>query len=93
MGCCGQRRTVLRGAVGRLRLPAPAPSPATAPEPRSETVRLVYITNAALRVRGTDTGRTYEFSAAHSTQVVHRRDADALLRTGLFRIAQSPSER
>jgi hypothetical protein len=92
MGCCGQRRAALRSPAGRLRLPAAASSPPPAPRPQPETVRLAYVTNAALRVRGTVTGRTYEFSG-HSTQGVHPRDADPLLRTGLFRLAQSPSGR
>lgn len=85
MGCCGQRRAALRSAGSRLRLPALAPQPPPTPGSAAEEVRLAYLANASIRVRGTVTQRTYAFSGASPVQSVHPHDADALLRTGLFR--------
>ena len=48
-------------------------------------VNLRYLKNSAVRVQGSATGRQYEFSASRPAQGVDRRDAAALLRTGLFR--------
>ncbi len=89
MGCCGQGRAALRSAGSRLRLSAPAspPPPPATPGPDAEEVRLAYLANASIRVRGTVTRRTYAFSGASAVQSVHPHDADALLRTGLFRSA------
>lgn len=48
-------------------------------------VNLRYLKNSAVRVRGSATGREYEFSPSRPAQGVDRRDAEALMRTGLFR--------
>ncbi|HXJ94645.1 MAG TPA: hypothetical protein VMT20_17495 [Terriglobia bacterium] len=48
-------------------------------------VNLRYLKNSAVQVRGSATGRQYEFSPSRPAQGVDRRDAEALLRTGLFR--------
>jgi hypothetical protein len=44
-----------------------------------------YSESSAIRVRGTATGRVYEFSGAAPTQAVDQRDAAALLASGFFR--------
>lgn len=87
MACCGQRRAAFRSAGSRLRLQAVSPPPPPMPGPQAEEVRLAYLANAAIRVRGTATRRTYAFSSVSPVQSVHPHDADALLRTGLFRSA------
>ncbi len=48
-------------------------------------VNLRYLKSSPVRVRGSATGRQYEFSASRPAQTVDRRDAEALLRSGLFR--------
>jgi len=48
-------------------------------------VNLRYLKNSAVSVRGSATGKSYEFSPSRPAQGVDRRDAEALLRTGLFR--------
>jgi len=50
-----------------------------------EPVNLRYLKSSAVRVRGSATGKQYEFSPSRPAQGVDRRDAEALLRTGLFR--------
>jgi hypothetical protein len=50
-------------------------------------VKLHYTGGAPVRVRGPQTGRTYEFSGAHPNGAVERRDAEGLMRIGLFRRA------
>lgn len=88
MPCCGQKRAALRPTGSRLRLGAlgqapPRPSAATGPV----EVHLVYLANSAIRVRGAGTRRIYDFSSTDPVQRVDPQDADALLRTGLFRTA------
>ncbi len=46
---------------------------------------LHYMETSPILVRGTVTGRQYEFSGAHPDQSVDTRDAEALLRTRFFR--------
>jgi hypothetical protein len=48
-------------------------------------VRLHYVQDRAILVRGPATGRIYQFSAAHPDGNVDERDAAPLLRTSLFR--------
>ncbi len=48
------------------------------------TLHLRYRDRARISVRGPATGRSYEFSAAQPVQAVEVRDAQSLLRTGLF---------
>jgi hypothetical protein len=74
MGCCGQGRAVLR-AAGEAGAAAPAARPPAA------VVR--YVGGRRARVRGTVTGRLYEFTGGART-AVESSDAPALVRTGLF---------
>jgi hypothetical protein len=93
MPCCGQNREKAQAAAA----PAPAKTvtavpavktSASAPPPASgPTAKLHYTGVAAVRVRGPQTGRTYEFSGASPDARVDRRDADGLIRIGLFRRA------
>ncbi len=55
--------------------------------PAFSTVRLRYIENSPILVRGAATGRHYSFSGARSIQAVDVRDAAAFLRTRFFRRA------
>lgn len=83
--CCGQRRAALKRSGSQLRLGTLGPAPGRPPAPSEEDVRLAYLANAAIRVRGSSTQQIYEFSSTEPVQRVHSRDAAGLLRTGLFR--------
>jgi hypothetical protein len=69
-------------APGPARAAHVAPAPA---RPAHGEVWIRYSELSAVRVRGTATGRVYEFSAAAPAQAVDRRDAPALLASGFFR--------
>jgi hypothetical protein len=95
MPCCGQNREKAQAAatapaktvtaVQAVRVAAPN-TPASA-APSGPIVKLHYTGVAAVRVRGPQTGRTYEFSGAHPNGAVERRDVEGLMRIGLFRRA------
>jgi hypothetical protein len=68
MGCCGQGRAALRSATGAARPP---------------TTVVRYIGGKRVRVRGSMSGRMYEFTGGART-AVESGDAAALVRTGLF---------
>jgi hypothetical protein len=70
-------------AASRPPLPAPAAA-APAPVRAHSDVRIRYSERSAIRVRGTASGRVYEFSAAAPAQAVDRRDAAAMLASGFF---------
>lgn len=46
--------------------------------------RLRYLQRSPIRVRGTVTGKDYEFSAANAVRLVDARDAEPLLQTRFF---------
>ena len=78
MGCCGKRRAA-----------ATPPRTADARPPRTgaaplRAVQLRSVAGRGVRVRGTATGRVYEFARAGARATVDARDAGALLRTGYF---------
>jgi hypothetical protein len=75
MGCCGQGRAALRAAAG-----PPSARPAAAAPPAA-TVR--YVGGTRVRVRGSVSGRMYEFTGGART-AVESGDAPGLVRTGLF---------
>ena len=101
MGCCGQKRTALKpaqparatppsstmAAPTTRQPPPPAPVAATPAPARAAhgVVWIQYSQQSAIRVRGTATGRIYQFSAAAPTQPVDRHDAATLLASGFFR--------
>lgn len=102
MPCCGQKRASFRSrpearvfsptspsppaspAVDRTRPAAPA-SPAQTPRRAERKVQ--YTERSSVRVRGSATGRFYEFSGADPVQSVDARDTPALLATRFFRAA------
>jgi hypothetical protein len=97
MGCCGQKRaasaqapakpTPLFGTVAPAAPGPPSPAPAataTAPVRAHSEVRVRYSERSAIRVRGTATGRVYDFSAAAPVQAVDRLDATAMLASRFF---------
>jgi hypothetical protein len=88
MACCGQRRAALKGTGSRMRLGTlGAAAPSRPPEASQDEVRLRYLADAAIRVRGANTRRIYDFSSADPVQQIDARDAGGLMRTGLFRTA------
>jgi hypothetical protein len=48
-------------------------------------VRVRFLENSPIRVRGPVSGLTYEFSGSHPVQQVDHRDAPSLLKTRFFR--------
>ena len=96
MGCCGQGRAALRAASTAARerpdlsraahapgLAAHAPglAPPTVGGPPAAVVR--YLGAKPVRVRGTVSGRLYEFTGG-AQMAVAASDVPALVRTGLF---------
>ncbi len=90
MGCCGQHRSGGSVAPGWAPPSVQPASPGTGlvwpPSMGRQvaTLHLRYRDRARISVRGPATGRSYEFSAAQPVQAVEVRDAQSLLRTGLF---------
>ena len=96
MSCCGQNRekaAVAAQPVARVVPATPvntrqAAAPATAgPASTGPTTKLHYSGTARIQVKGPRTGRTYVVSGRAPDVVVDRRDADALMRIGLFQRA------
>ena len=86
MSCCGQNREqAAKSAIQPARVAAfKAQSPGNSALPSTPTVNLQYTGTAPIRVRGPETGYTYEFSTANAEVQVDRRDAEGLIRIGLF---------
>lgn len=78
MGCCGQRRTAL--VQGRA---SGQPMPATA----GPSVRIEFMQQASVMIRGPATGRHYQFHPGAQSQQVDPRDAASLVKSGYFRLA------
>jgi hypothetical protein len=96
MGCCGDKRTLLRNP--QIHAPAQAanpPTPALVPpaaqsgpavsRPVPNAVALRYLESSPILVRGMATGRQYRFSGTEPLQAVDARDAEVLLRSRFFR--------
>jgi len=85
MGCCGQGRAALRAAGSAAARGTPgvprAAAPVSAVRPPTALVR--YVGGKRVRVRGSVTGRLYDFTGGART-TVESSDAPALVRTGLF---------
>ena len=101
MPCCGQKRAAFRSRPeARAFSPPPPPSAveqAAAPAPPAQTTRradrtVQYTERSNVRVRGSATGRWYEFSGSDPVQPVDARDAPALLATRFFRAAYAPQD-
>ena len=81
--CCGQKREALRNsAAAGTTSPAAAEGNGAA---KAAPMNLYYLRNVPVRLRGSATGRPYDFSSARPVQAVDPRDAVALLRTRFFR--------
>ena len=91
--CCGQGRAALAAAAAppadlyvATSPPPPPPAAARGDAPAAPTtVRVRYMHQQRVRVRGPASGRAYEFSAAAAVQSVDSRDAEGLVGTGFFR--------
>jgi hypothetical protein len=88
MGCCGQGRAALRlqGAAtresrGLSRAAAPA-APASVPNPPPAVV-VRYTGGDRVRIRGSVSGRLYEFERGQAAPVAAA-DVPVMVRTGLF---------
>jgi len=77
MGCCGQGRAALRAAAPSIT----ARPPPTHGPPAAAVLR--YLGGKHVRMRGTVSGRLYEFTRGKQT-VVEARDVPMMVRTGLF---------
>jgi len=91
MACCGQKRNAagaeVRSAHHPPVRPASPPPAATSMLPgqngdRSVTLR--YRSKSAVVVQGPATTARYQFAGGGSMQAVDRRDAEALIATGMF---------
>ena len=78
MSCCGQRRQALTATFAREAPPKPA-SPV-----RSESIRLGYLGESPLIVRGSYTNTTYVFGQSGDGLMVDSRDVPVLLASGQF---------
>ena len=87
--CCGRKRRALRdGAVdgpGGSKAGQSQPADATS---AAQAVRLLYLRQSPIQIRGMATGRLYHFSTSQPMQSVDSRDATVILRTNLFRQAR-----
>jgi hypothetical protein len=81
MGCCGKAREAARGEYASV-----TPQTATA-QPAEQSVTIRYLGRSAIRIRGPRTGHVYVFRPGEPDQLISHRDAEVLLRTGLFRVA------
>jgi hypothetical protein len=98
--CCGRKRQAMMASY-HPSAPTPARQgiasvPASSPQPgvelgrrrgMSSAINLRYVQTGSIRVLGSVTGHQYEFSGERPVQMVHRGDANGLLRTGYFRRA------
>lgn len=83
MGCCGQGRAALRATTTAARgTPGVSRAAPSAAGPLPATV-VRYVGGKRVRVRGSLSGRMYEFTGGVQT-AVESGDAAALVRTGLF---------
>ncbi len=93
MPCCGQRRAAIAARPPNSPVPKPPPAPTPPPPPRPGTLKgaapvgilIRYLQRTPVRVVGPSTGRLYQFSGSAPLQIVAAQDAQALLRTSLFR--------
>jgi hypothetical protein len=91
MPCCGQNREKARMAVTTAvvdtKVPAPKAVQQSAAVPLGRIQKLHYNGMSTVQVRGPQTGRTYVFTRTAPDVPVDRRDAESLMRIGLFRLA------
>lgn len=98
MGCCGHGRAALVQGQPSARQ-APAQQTASqqtsaqqahaqqTPPAGTSSVRIEFVHQASVLIRGPATGRHYQFHAAARTRDVDPRDAPALVKSGYFKLA------
>ena len=70
--CCGQKRSAMKSEV----------------TPDSTAIKLLYRGQYSVQIRGSVTGRVYQFPKSEPVQLVDARDATALMQTRMFRQVQ-----
>lgn len=98
--CCGQKREaakqqparqVIQSNIKHVAGPPQAPPSVRQQQANTHHVpsglsmqRLRYLQRSPIRVRGTVTGKNYEFSAVDAVRLVDARDVEPLLQTRFF---------
>lgn len=86
MSCCNRKREMLAEASATMPAPVDIPAPDVAPRARrADPVRLRYTMTLPITIRGSASGREYQFSSQRSIQMVDPRDAAELLQSRMFR--------
>ena len=70
--CCGQKRSAMKSE--------------STPDPNA--IKLLYRGQYSVQIRGSVTGRVYQFPKSEPVQLVDARDATALMQTRMFRQVQ-----
>ena len=98
MSCCNRKREMIAEVQSAMPVTANLPVPDVAPRGgeyaatarsaagrRADPVRLRYTMMLPITIRGSASGREYQFSSGQSIQVVDPRDAAELLQSRMFR--------
>ncbi|MEY8689480.1 MAG: hypothetical protein AB9M53_06325 [Leptothrix sp. (in: b-proteobacteria)] len=98
MSCCNRKREMIAEAQSAMPAPADQPVPDVVPRDgeyattarsaagrRADSVRLRYTMTLPITIRGSASGREYQFSSGQSIQTVDPRDAAELLQSRMFR--------
>jgi len=81
MGCCGKAREAARAEYASV-------TPGTVTAQRAQPgVAIRYLGRSAILVRGPRTGQVSTFRPGEPGRLIDPRDAEVLLRTGIFRRA------
>lgn len=91
MACCGQKREAVNAEtrfarmkpVGNARIQPTSP-PISSASSGENTITLRYRPRSAVAVMGPATKTRYQFQGGGSLQAVDRRDAGALVASGMF---------
>ena len=81
MGCCNEARKSERSRFASVTTELE--------QPKQYGVTLRYIGLSAIIVRGPRTGQSYTFQVGDTDYLIDSRDAEVLLRTGLFIYARN----
>ncbi len=92
MACCGQKREGMAAEVRSARFNRPTGglqgqamnAQASNGQSGERTVTLMYKPRSAVAVVGPTTKTRYQFSGGGSLQAVDRRDAEAMVASGMF---------
>jgi hypothetical protein len=80
MSCCGKKREELRQR--RTIFVVPDTASVAPPDPRTA---VVFAGEGVYLISGAHSREVYQFSSAEPVQMVDRKDAAAMIRSGLFR--------